>query len=91
MSIFKKSKKSEKKQGPLDFQIKTTPAKVKKNNGRVEVYQDRRKQFRWRLIARNGKIVATSHESFTRKRTAKDSAERFVEIATTAKIIEEEK
>lgn len=31
-----------------------------------EVYQDRKKQWRWRLLAKNGKIVADSSESYTR-------------------------
>lgn len=33
-----------------------------------EVYEDRAGEFRWRLKSRNGRIVGTSGEGYTRKR-----------------------
>lgn len=35
------------------------------------IYQDRRGQYRWRLQARNGRIIADGAESYTRERDAK--------------------
>ncbi len=36
---------------------------------RAEVYRDRRREFRWRFVAANGKLVANSGEGFpTRSR-----------------------
>ena len=33
----------------------------------IVYYRDRRKKWRWRLLARNGRIVADSGEGYTRK------------------------
>jgi uncharacterized protein YegP (UPF0339 family) len=33
------------------------------------IYKDRKKQFRWRLVAKNGNIIADSGEGYTRKRS----------------------
>lgn len=44
---------------------------------RIEVFQDktkRRKQFRWRKVASNGRIVAVSGEGFNRRRYAAQQA-----------------
>lgn len=54
---------------------------------KFEVYESRDGQFRWRLKAGNGEIVATS-EGYTTKYSAKRSAERVKEIAGNAEIIE---
>lgn len=32
-----------------------------------EIYRDKKKEFRWRLKASNGKIIADSAESYNRK------------------------
>lgn len=34
----------------------------------LQVYRDRRKEWRWRLKAGNGRILADSGESYSRKR-----------------------
>lgn len=34
---------------------------------RYELYRDRARKWRWRLIADNGRILAVSSESYTRK------------------------
>lgn len=54
---------------------------------KFEVYMDRVGQYRWRLKARNGEIVAIS-ESYTSKYNAKRSAELVKTIAPYASIIE---
>jgi uncharacterized protein YegP (UPF0339 family) len=57
------------------------------NQVKFELYRDVKQQYRWRLIAGNGEIVATS-ESYTTLASARRSAERVREIASTAIITE---
>ena len=52
-----------------------------------QVYMDRAGQYRWRLKARNGEIVAIS-EAYTAKYSAKQSAELVKAIAPTASVVE---
>jgi len=54
---------------------------------KFEVYMDRAGQYRWRLKARNGEIVAVS-EGYTSKYNAKQSAELVKTIAPYASIVE---
>lgn len=39
-------------------------------NARFEVYQDKAGLYRWRLLARNGRIIADSGEGYLRKADA---------------------
>ena len=48
-----------------------------------KVFQDRAMQWRWRLIAGNGEIVASS-EAYTTRYSAKRSAERVKALAAYA-------
>lgn len=57
------------------------------NTVKFELYRDRSSQYRWRLIAGNGEIVASS-EAYTQLSSARRSAERVREIAGTAIITE---
>lgn len=34
---------------------------------RIEVYRDKKKEWRWRAVHRNGKIIAASSEGYKRK------------------------
>lgn len=43
---------------------------------RWEVYKDARNEFRWRRMARNGKIVGKSCESYKKRADAGKNAER---------------
>lgn len=52
-----------------------------------QVYMDRAGQYRWRLKARNGEIVAIG-EAYTAKYSAKQSAELVKAIAPFASIVE---
>ena len=45
---------------------------------RFEVYRDRGKKWRWRMVSRNGRKVAASGESFHSKGNAKRAAKRFL-------------
>lgn len=51
-----------------------------------EVFQDRAMQWRWRLVALNGEIVANS-EAYTEKYSAKRSAERVKALAAAAIVL----
>lgn len=52
---------------------------------RFEIYQDRASQWRWRLIAGNGEIVAVS-EAYVDRYGAERSARRVKEISSIAMI-----
>lgn len=54
---------------------------------KFQIYQDRAGQYRWRLVAGNGEIVAIS-EAYTTKYGAKRSAERVKILAGLAIIVE---
>lgn len=54
---------------------------------KFEVYESRDGQYRWRLVAGNGEIVATS-EGYVTKYNAKRSAERVQQLAPVARIVE---
>lgn len=54
---------------------------------RFEVYMDRAGQYRWRLKARNGEIVAIS-EGYTSRYGAKRSAELVKSLAPFASIVD---
>lgn len=51
------------------------------------IYRDVAGQYRWRLVASNGEIVAVS-ESYIAKYSAKRSAERVKQIAFLAIIVD---
>jgi uncharacterized protein YegP (UPF0339 family) len=36
------------------------------------IYQDARKQWRWRILSRNGRIIADSGEAYTRRTRCMD-------------------
>lgn len=44
---------------------------------KFEVYADKRGEFRWRLKAANGKVLADSGESYTRRRRCVDAVARI--------------
>jgi len=50
---------------------------------KIEFYEDRREEHRWRIIARNGKIIAASNEGFADQRWARNNA-RLVKRAFEA-------
>ena len=38
---------------------------------KFQIYQDRKGEYRWRLRARNGEIIADSNEGYSRKASCK--------------------
>lgn len=45
---------------------------------RLQLYEDHSSKWRWRIRSRNGKIMATSHESFYSKSNAKRALMTFI-------------
>lgn len=45
---------------------------------KAKVCRDRAGEWRWRLVAANGRKVATSGEGYTRKRDAVRAARKFL-------------
>jgi uncharacterized protein YegP (UPF0339 family) len=56
---------------------------------KFHVYKDRRNEYRWRLIAANGKILADSAEGYTTKQSCKDGIE-LVKGTTNAPVIDDD-
>ena len=52
---------------------------------RFEVYQDRTGEWRWRLRAGNGRIVADSGESYRQRQAAQQATGRVAALAARAK------
>jgi uncharacterized protein YegP (UPF0339 family) len=55
---------------------------------KFEIYADTSGQYRWRLRASNGQIVASSGESFASKSNAKTAAENVKANAGKAEVVE---
>lgn len=51
-----------------------------------ELYRDTRRQFRWRLKAANGRIIAVSGENYTTKANCRAAIDRIIESAATARV-----
>lgn len=54
-----------------------------------EVYQDEADEFRWRLVAGNGQIVAVAGESFSRRHDAWRSAHDMATWVSVASFADE--
>jgi uncharacterized protein len=54
---------------------------------KFELFKDRAGQYRWRLVARNGEIVATS-EAYVSKSNAERSAQLVKALASSAQIVD---
>ncbi|MFW5885316.1 MAG: YegP family protein [Patescibacteria group bacterium] len=54
---------------------------------KFEIFRDRAGEYRWRLIAGNGQIVAAS-EGYTTKYSARRSADNVKALASIAIIVE---
>src|SRR4051794_13899057 len=55
---------------------------------KAEFYEDKRKEHRWRLKAKNGQIVAVSSEGYKTKADAEKGLEALTKGAKTAKVVE---
>ncbi len=57
---------------------------------KFHLYRDEKKEWRWRLVARNGRIIADSGEGSKRKAAAIACTERVREASTVATIVIDE-
>jgi uncharacterized protein YegP (UPF0339 family) len=55
---------------------------------KIEVYKDKSNQFRWRLIAPNGNIIASSGEAYSSKQACLDGIESVRKNAPGAQVVE---
>lgn len=56
---------------------------------KFEVYEDSRGEYRWRLKARNGEVLAIAEEGFATKDSCLRSIETVRSNATDADVVEE--
>ncbi len=54
----------------------------------LDVYRDRRREWRWRLKASNGRILADSGEGYRRRGSAVHGARRIRELFIAGKVKE---
>jgi hypothetical protein len=55
---------------------------------KFELYEDKKGEFRWRLVASNGQAIASSGEGYTTKENAKAGIESVKKNAPAAAIEE---
>jgi uncharacterized protein YegP (UPF0339 family) len=53
---------------------------------KFELYKDKKGEFRWRLIASNGQVIANSGEGYKTKESAKNGMASVKKNAPTATI-----
>lgn len=58
---------------------------------KFQIFYDRKKQFRWRLLGKNNKIIAVAGEGFTRKANCKKSINTLWAIASQSVTTVEDK
>lgn len=56
---------------------------------KFNIYEDVKGEYRWRLVADNGRVMADSAEGYVTEAGAEDALNRFIELAPTAKIVVE--
>ena len=59
------------------------------SKARFEVFRDRGEEWRWRLVHRNGNVLATGAEGYTRKHNALKGLRSVMRNAPLAEIVEE--
>ncbi|EMA47644.1 hypothetical protein C448_04379 [Halococcus morrhuae DSM 1307] len=57
--------------------------------GRFEVFRDKASEWRWRLVHRNGNIIATSGEGYTSKQNALKGMRSVMQNAPDASVVSE--
>ena len=53
---------------------------------KFQIYKDRKGEYRWRLRARNGEIIADSNEGYSRKASCKHGIDLVREQAASAAV-----
>ena len=58
------------------------------STAKIKVYRDQAGEYRWRLVGRNGKIMADSAEGYVTKHNCNQAIARFMAAAPNAPIVE---
>lgn len=56
--------------------------------GKIMIYRDYSEEYRWRLVGRNGRIIADSSEGYVTKHNCRQAVARFRDAAAQAVIVE---
>ena len=56
-------------------------------SAQCQVYRDAADEWRWRLVARNGRVIADSGEGYTRETDAVRAAQHVMKIAGHASLV----
>lgn len=56
---------------------------------RIEIYKDKKKEWRWRLLAKNNKILACAGEGYKRQASMRKSLKTVCEVIPFAPVEEE--
>lgn len=58
---------------------------------KFQIFYDRKKEFRWRLLGKNNRVIAVAGESFTRKANCKKSIKALTSplIAAASQVVED--
>lgn len=55
---------------------------------KIQIYRDRKREFRWRLLASNGRIIADCAEGFGRRRGVIASVKLLLKAAGNYCVVE---
>ena len=56
---------------------------------KFQLYKDRKGEYRWRLRARNGEIIADSNEGYSTKASCKHGIELVQQQAASAEVVDQ--
>ncbi len=59
--------------------------------GKFELYADAKGEYRWRLKASNGQVIATGGQGYSSERSAREGIASVKKNAPAAEIVEAEK
>ncbi|WP_459194496.1 HVO_2922 family protein [Halosimplex sp. J119] len=74
-----------------DEQTIVEPVAPLSSQARFEVFRDRADEWRWRLVHRNGNVIATSGEGYTRRHNAEKGLRSVVRNAPDADVVEDDR
>lgn len=69
--------------------VPVSPTQPPWSLARFELFRDKSEEWRWRLVHRNGNVIATSGEGYTRKHNAEKGLRSVVQNAPNAEVTEE--
>ncbi|MFC4448251.1 amphi-Trp domain-containing protein [Halorussus aquaticus] len=76
--------------GDETVELPVGSAEPRESLARFEVFADRAEEWRWRLVHRNGNVIATSGEGYTRKHNALKGLRSVMTNAADAETVEED-